>query len=377
VITNGSVQAPERLYWYAAQALAKAGYVVLTWDPQGQGLSDTQGQGVDQSEGVPAQSDGRPFVDGTEDAIDFFLSTPAHPYKPVPSCNSGTSHAAKQIRRVKAGLDTAYNPYWNRVDRSRLGLAGHSYGAAGASYIGQWDPRVKAIVAWDNLAVPDPSKGINGNALEKGCVKKANRTVPPIRKPGLGMSADYFIPPQPNTSDPKPLAKSRGSLAYSKAGVDSGELIIRGGTHYDFSWIANPGFPASLRGADMIDWYTTAWFDKYLKRDCTADRRLLTDRWRHDGEEAGIDQPNHDGNMFSFYYRSRLNFHRANGKRYHNENLRSKGAGLRSNDGFPGTYSYVSIDRSPDTANTRFGSCPTVPGDHTNHKHHDKGDDID
>src|SRR4051794_17000563 len=33
VITNGSVQAPERVYWFVAQTLAKAGYVVLTWDP--------------------------------------------------------------------------------------------------------------------------------------------------------------------------------------------------------------------------------------------------------------------------------------------------------------------------------------------------------
>ena len=37
VITNGSVQADEQLYWFAAQTLAKAGYVVLTSDPQGQG----------------------------------------------------------------------------------------------------------------------------------------------------------------------------------------------------------------------------------------------------------------------------------------------------------------------------------------------------
>src|SRR6266513_5741979 len=106
VITNGSVQADEQLYWYAAQTLAKDGYVVLTFDPQGQGQSDTQGESPDQQEGTPAQSDGRPFFDGTEDAIDFFLSGPTHPYEPVPSCNSGTSHAPKQARRVKAGLDT-------------------------------------------------------------------------------------------------------------------------------------------------------------------------------------------------------------------------------------------------------------------------------
>jgi dienelactone hydrolase len=361
VITNGSVQAPERLYWFAAQALAKDGYVVLTFDPQGQGLSDTQGESPDQGEGTPAQSDGRPFVDGTEDAIDFFLSTPDHPYAPRPSCNSGTSHAPKQDRRVKAGLDTAYNPYWQMLDPSRLGLAGHSYGAAGVSYIGQWDPRVKAIVAWDNLALPDPDKGIGGNKLEGPCVDASQRTKPPITKPGLGMSADYFIPPTPNTSDPDPLAKSQTSLAYSKAGVDSGELIIRGGTHYDFDWIPNPAFPATLRGADMIDWYTTAWFDKYVKGDCTADRRLLTDRWRRDGEEAAIDQPNHDGNLFSFYYRSRLDIGLAGGKRYANENLRDDAAGLSPRDGYRGTYDFVDIDRSPDGANTDFGSCPAKP----------------
>ena len=65
VITNGSVQAPERLYWFAAQTLAKAGYVVLTSDPQGQGQSDERGEAPDENEGSPAQTDGRPFFDGT------------------------------------------------------------------------------------------------------------------------------------------------------------------------------------------------------------------------------------------------------------------------------------------------------------------------
>src|SRR3954466_1666178 len=104
VITNGSVQANEQMYWWAAQALAKAGYVVLTFDPQGQGQSDTRGEAPDDGEGFPAQSDGRPFFDGTEDALNFFYSTPDKPYVPESSCSSGTSHAAKQARRVKAGL---------------------------------------------------------------------------------------------------------------------------------------------------------------------------------------------------------------------------------------------------------------------------------
>jgi dienelactone hydrolase len=366
VITEGSVQADEELYWYAAQALAKDGYVVLTWDAQGQGRSDTNGEAPDANEGFPAQSDGRPFFDGTEDALNFFLSTPSHPYEPVPSCNSGTSHAVKQNRRVQAGLDAAYNPFWNLLDPSKVGLAGHSYGAAGVSYIGQWDKRVKAIVAWDNLGTPTP-QGVmfNGQHVgEQGCVDAAARTNATIHTPALGMSADYFLPPTPNTSEPDPTAKSTESVAYSKAGVDTGEIIIRGGSHLDFSFIPfpptytpGPPFGATLRGADMIDWYTSAWFDKYLKRDCTADQRLLTQRWRHDGEEASID-PNHDGNMFSFYYPSRLDIHLANGKRYDDENLRTDTHGLTFSDGYQGQYAYIHLDRTPDVADINWGACP-------------------
>jgi dienelactone hydrolase len=345
VITNGSVQAPERVYWYAAQTLAKAGYIVLTWDPQGQGQSDTPGESPDQNEGVPAQSDGRPFFDGTEDAINFFFSTPTNPYVPVKSCSSGTNHAGKQNRRVKDGLNSANNPFWKYLDASRVGIAGHSYGASGVSYIGQQDPRIKAIVAWDNLGAPDPGNGLG----EQPCPgDPAARTPAAITKPALGMSADYFIPPTPNTSDPDPLAKSTESRAYSAAGVDSGEIIIRGGTHYDFDWVPNQGFPATLRGADEITWYTTAWFDKYVKGDATADRRLVTDRWRSDAQEGAVD-PNHDANMFSFYYRSRLDIGLAGGGRFDCEDMRPGCPGMSSDDGVPGTYDFYKIVTSPDT----------------------------
>jgi dienelactone hydrolase len=346
VITNGSVQADEQMYWFAAQALAKAGYVVMTFDPQGQGLSDTFGAGRDLLEGTPAQTDGRPFFDGTEDALDFFFSTKARPYEPVKSCSSGTSHADKQERRAAKGLDAPYNPFWSLLDPARVGIAGHSYGAAGVSYIGQWDPRVKAIVAWDNLGAPDPSVGLG----EQPCPSDPNaRKAAPITKPALGMSADYGLPPTPNVSQPNPLGKSTESLVYTKAGVDTGEIVIRGGSHLDFSFIPNPAFGASLRGPDEIAWYTTAWFDKYVKGDPTADARLLTDRWRHDGDEAAVD-PKGDGNMFSFYYRSRLDVHRADGSVFDCEDLRPGCPGMTADDGFTGDYSYVALDRSPDHA---------------------------
>jgi dienelactone hydrolase len=342
VITNGSVQAPERLYWFAAQTLAKAGYVVLTSDPQGQGQSDERGEAPDENEGSPAQSDGRPFFDGTQDALEFFLSTPKNVYKPRASCDSGTSHAPKQNRRVAAGLNAAYNPLWQMLNPKRIGLAGHSFGAGGVSFVGQKDPRVSAIVAWDNLGPPSVRSGVKPCPFDPASHEAAQ-----ITKPALGMSADYGLTPQPNTSDPDPLAKSQSSLAYSQAGVDTGELIIRGGTHYEFSFIPNVAFGGTLRGADMVAWYTTAWFDKYVKGDASADRRLLTTRWQADSLEAAID-PNHDGNMFSFYYPSRLDVGLARGGGFLCENLRSGCAGMVSDDGRAGGYSYVEVATSPD-----------------------------
>jgi dienelactone hydrolase len=324
VITNGSVQADEQMYWYAAQTLAKAGYVVLTWDPQGQGRSDVPGEGPDAQEGVPAQSDGRPFFDGTVDALDFFLSTPDRPFTPRPSCETGTRHAAKQARRVAAGLNAAHNPFAHLLDRDRIGLAGHSYGAAGVSYVGQWDPRVKAIVAWDNLGAPDPGSGRLG---ERPCpADPSARTPAPITKPALGLSADYGLVTTPYTSDPDPLAKSAQSLEYTRAGVDTGQLVIRGGTHYEFSFIPNPAFGATLRGADLTAWYTTAWFDAYVKGDPAADARLRTTRWRDD---------------FSFYYRSRLDV-----DGFACEDLRDGCAGM-ADDGL-GSWSYLDVATSPD-----------------------------
>ncbi len=343
MITNGSVQADEQMYWYAAQTLAKAGYVVLTFDPQGQGQSDTLGEGTDATEGFPAQTDGRPFYDGTEDAVNFLVSTPSKPYQPVKSCSTGTSHAGKQNARVAKGLDAAYNPFWRLLDRRRIGLVGHSYGAAGVSYIAQWDPRIKAVVALDNLGGPGPSAapvpGSSGGSStigEQGCPSTpADRRVVPITKPGLGISADYGLPPQPNLSLPNPQGKSTITHAYTKAGVDTGEIVIRGGSHLDFSFIPNVAFGASLRGPDLTDWYTTAWFDKYLKRDRTADARLLSTRWQHDSIEASVD-PGHDGNAFSFYYYSRLDVALAHGKRFDCEDLRTGCPGMVAHDGVPG-----------------------------------------
>ena len=344
VITNGSIQAPETLYWFAAQSLAKAGYVVLTFDPQQQGRSDSYGEAPDQEEGTPAQTDGRPFFDGTVDAIDFFFSTQAQPFRPRPSCDSGTSHAPKQERRVAAGLNAAFNPFSEMIDYSRVGIAGHSFGAAGVSYVGQADERVKAIVAWDNLREPAPN-GSGRTTIEPCPSDPSARREVPITKPALGMAADYFAG-EPRSEDPDPLEKSEASRAYSEAGVDTGEIVIRGGTHFEFSFLPDPAFGATLRGIDLVTWYTLAWFDKYVKGDPSADSRLITSRWLGDESEAEVD-PNGDGNMYSFYFRSRLDIGLEDGSRFRCEDMRRPDCGLQPDcEAVP--FWYIDLAWSPD-----------------------------
>ena len=97
-----------------------------------------------------------------------------------------------------------------------------------------------------------------------------------LRVPSLGLSADYHLFPTPYTTAPDPREKTLASYAFSKAGVDTGQIVVRGGTHYEWSYLPMPTFGATLRGIDLSAWYTTAWFDRYVKGDLTAQRRLLT-----------------------------------------------------------------------------------------------------
>ena len=122
----------ETLYWGLAATLAKHGYVVLTYDVQGQGRSDTFGAGPDKQEGVPAQA-GQPFYDGTEDALSFLLSNPKNPYLPQKSCGNanngvGTSHAGKQRAAGQGGLRRGVQPV---LEDARPLAGGHRRPLAG------------------------------------------------------------------------------------------------------------------------------------------------------------------------------------------------------------------------------------------------------
>lgn len=306
--------------------------------------------------GTPPIGDGGPFFDGGTDALDFFLSTPRRPYVPRPSRTSNTSHAPKQARRAQQGLNAAFNPLFKRLDRDRIGLAGHSYGASATSYLAQADPRVSAAVAWDAICVPrDSTKpelaafggsstasilGIplpTASAFPQECfgAPPGYAPDPPLRTPTLGLSGDY-IAPAPLLTAPDRRFKAAVSKAFNAGGVDSGHIVIRGGNHLEWSWAPVPA--GTLRGVDLSAWYTNAWFDRYLKRDRTAIRRLLTDRWHRDQAT-----PSADKNLFSELYASRLDLHRRGGRRVICGDLRTC-AKLRA-DPCAGAYGFLPVAR--------------------------------
>jgi hypothetical protein len=276
VITDGSVQAYENLYYWAAEGLSQYGYEVLTFDPQGQGDSDllpsTKHCGPSQlqagnalCQGVPYQQNYN-FYQGTEDAISFFLSTPSHRF------------------------GGSFNPGYLGLDRREVGIAGHSLGASAVSWVGQCDRRVRTIVAWDDLVPAKISQCSSSVSIPKA--DQATR----LHAPALAMTNDYEFNPQPNTTVPNPngstngggLSGTSGYLSLVKAGLDSEVVSIRNGTHLTYSYIPYV-LPANEIGERVAFYYTLAWLDEYLRggRDPmlpTADTayRRLTSLGRYD-----------------------------------------------------------------------------------------------
>lgn len=303
VIENGSIQAPEPLYWWAAQALVRAGYVVMTFDPRGQGRSDFQTPQGEQG----GNFNSAVFWEGLVNAIDFFRSSSVAPYPHNDTC------AGSYPTEV-----TPFNPHIQRIDPSRLGIAGHSLGATGVSVVQSYGAEgaeawpglldttnpVDVIVAWDSLS-------------------SGGDVVP--RVPAMGQTSEYGFTPAPAAQPPEPEAHKNAYRAWQEAGVPVFQFTIQGSSHFEWSNI--PSFPTSSWCADssegrcadgwgmpMAEHYTVAWFDRWLKQAGEpgfgdADQRLLADTDWHE--------------RYSFYHRSARDYPDRSGARQLCEDIRA------------------------------------------------------
>jgi dienelactone hydrolase len=313
VITEGSLQGSEGMYVWLAQDLAERGYVVLTFDVQGQGTSETlphEESPLHQDSlpfcnplakprdgellgcpGVPSQQLSN-FVVGTEDALGFFTSTPHHRYPNEMSTGASTT--------------TPYNPYWRSFNHSpdprtatpgrteRIAIIGHSLGAAAVSRVQATDRRVATVVALDKLQSAD--------------------TRP--RVPALAVQSEYFLTPAPILTAPDPRRERRtGYDAWRRAGHDAMLVVPRASTHLEYTDIPLV-LPASRYGQDLTSVYVQRWLDRYLKH--RPAEPLLARSFRYlEPTGNGHWSPVHleRDRLLSFYYCSAYAIHTARGLR--------------------------------------------------------------
>lgn len=298
VLTEGSVQGSEGMYAWLAQDLAERGYVVLTYDVQGQGTSETlphQASPLHQdtlpfcdptspaAEGEMTGCPGVPFqqlsnfVVGTEDALDFFTSTPRHHYPNAPV--EGASGYSP------------YNPYWRSFDRSqdptptapgrttRIAIIGHSMGAAAVSKVQGTDRRVATVVALDKLAGPSSDGPLDGSGNKPVVPALAVQSEYGFTVSPWFLSGGSSLMPEPSPDGPDPhRERATGFDAWRADGVDSMLVVPHASTHLDYTDIPLV-LPASRYGQDLTSAYVQRWLARYLK-DGTA-KPLLARSFRY------------------------------------------------------------------------------------------------
>jgi dienelactone hydrolase len=254
VMLPGSIVGVQAGYHWAARDLAGHGYLAVTVDPQGVGKSDMVAW-------LPCEVP--PCGDVGQQP--WFISLPSW----LDALDSSLGFLA-----------SPENPYRAVTDPGRLGAAGHSLGAHAVSVAQQRDPRLDAIVAWDNLVMQE--HGDDGSAK---CVGSGPVIAPRLPAMGQAGEACGF-----QAYD----AKATAFDAWRAAGIPSMELVFRGEEH--INWSQKRDTNASFGGAETslhrFAHYGRAWFDLWLRGDASAPERLL----------AGLDLPRAD--MLSARFRS-------------------------------------------------------------------------
>lgn len=329
VVKNGSVQAGEQLYWWAVQELVRAGYTVLTNDPRGQGASDFSTPGGEQG----GNFNGAVFYQGLVNDIDFLLSSPSKPYPHEATCK-GTYPTKTNV----------FNPFHAVVDADRVGLAGHSYGAGGVTWVqsygaadslpwpGKLSTRnpVKVVVAWDALGSRSKPNAATLSSLPpldgaEALIRPGDAPPVSARVPAMSFTSEYGFTPVPFVRNPPRDEHLNAFKQWKAASMPVYALTIAGTTHLDYS--LGYGLPASSWcpkiennacvggwARPMITHYTLAWFDRYLKLPGeagydTADQRLLDDaQW------AG---------RMSFHFASARNFSTRDGQSKATDDIRA------------------------------------------------------
>lgn len=176
---------------------------------------------------------------------------------------------SRGIGRMRDAVDFAagpQNPFRRAADQDTIGVAGFSFGATVASVV-QSDPDrdIDAAVALENLRrwrEGDPGLA-NGQ-----CAGPPDGEIDAVA-PALGMASEATCRRAPRAAGA--AVKQAGFLHWRDAGVASMELVPKGFGLTDF------GGRGTRRQRELVAYFATAWFDRWLLGRKSAEDELLAD----------------------------------------------------------------------------------------------------
>jgi pimeloyl-ACP methyl ester carboxylesterase len=291
VFVNGA-GASEEHYWSFAQDLAEHGYVVLTFDPQGDGRSDAapadrycdpdgrwrkpQEMGVREHGDCAGQNgdDVSETVGQVPGVVDIVVG--GH------TGQQGTLDVQSLYRQIEPNyvfgaldardyLVSARSPVRSLVDRDRVAVVGHSMGAYAAALTGNGDPkrRFTAAVSMDSFA-----------HLMHGVRPR----VPTLY---LQSEQEFFSGPRLAPPPPTALHATRADyVQFRRSGVPVMFGVLASSTHQEFEYVGPEAhLPASSTGQRVATYYVLAWLDRWLGSAPGAGRRLVAKRF-----DASVDR---------------------------------------------------------------------------------------
>ena len=283
----------EQEYWAFAQDLAEHGYVVMTFDPQGAGASETEpapeycdpngawrkpqemgvtehgecaGKNGDEVSATVGQVPGvveiviggRTGQQGTLDVQSLYEELePNFVFGAIDAHGFLTSKASPV-----------------RVDARRVALMGHSLGAYAAALTANGDPkrRFAAAVAMDSFA-------------------KLQHDVKP-RVPTMFLQSEQELLSGPRLAPPPATALHATRADYAEAvrrEVPTAFAVLAGSTHQEFAYVGPEAhLPASSLGQRIATYDSLAWLDRWVKGDRTGTQRVFADRFDRSVDVSSI-----------------------------------------------------------------------------------------
>jgi hypothetical protein len=261
VFSNG-VSSSQIMYYWFAEAMAARGYIVLTYDPAGQGQSEgTWTDTFQQGTGTGDCQFGGACLD-VQDAVRWLTGSPIVERADLTGFQGG------QVRPFDGPKDPATgptNPIVSFVDTDAVGLAGNSMGALSTlNYLtalaqpGSTLPQLKAAVAMSG-ATPSAAVTVPLQIQTSDFDGSPTLVGPGVAGVSLGAQG-YGIGYYP--------IKEMLDRVTPAASNDASLVVFEGGVHTDS--VAVPYVPRTLWSTHLASHYAGSWFDCYIKGDEAA-----------------------------------------------------------------------------------------------------------